>query len=179
MLKPVPEGVEPASAAAQAKAIADADRSLADIMQRMAGTSPLDIMNVRMIVEPQAASAAASNASSSDLAGIREAHEKAVSCLETDLFEGWDAEFHKRIFASTRNEFLTSLHDILRVIRNREPWLELKRRTFSEARRQAYCDDHAAILERLVARDAEGASSEMRRHLASVSRNLFGESGGF
>jgi DNA-binding FadR family transcriptional regulator len=49
---------------------------LAAIMQRMTGVSPLDIMNVRMIIEPQAAAAAASNASEADVASIAEAHTK-------------------------------------------------------------------------------------------------------
>ena len=150
---------------------------LLDIMHRISGTSPLDIMNVRMIVEPQAAAAAAGNASAADLGLIAEAHEMAVGSSEIETFESWDAEFHKRIFASTRNEFLTNLHDILRVIRNRAPWLEIKRRTFSEERRQSYCSDHAVILNALMARDSEGAAQAMRSHLAAVSRNLFGNSG--
>lgn len=146
-------------------------------MQRMTGASPLDIMNVRMFIEPQAAAAAASNTGEPDLAGIAEAHEEAAKSFDMEVFERWDAEFHKRIFASTRNEFLTILHDILSVIRNRTPWREIKRRTFSEERRLAYCVDHALIVETLAARDAERAALAMRAHLAAVSANLFGNRG--
>jgi DNA-binding FadR family transcriptional regulator len=150
---------------------------LAAIMQRMTGVSPLDIMNVRMIIEPQAAAAAASNASEADIASIAEAHDQAARSLDMEIFERWDAEFHKRIFISTRNEFLTNLHDILKAIRNRGPWLEIKRRTFSEARRLAYCHDHSLIVEALTARDAERAAQTMRAHLTAVSQNLFGDAG--
>jgi DNA-binding FadR family transcriptional regulator len=147
---------------------------LATIMQSMTGVSPLDIMNVRLIIEPQATAAAASNASEAAIAGIIEAHEEATKSLDMEVFERWDAELHKRIFTSTRNEFLTNLHDILKVIRNRGSWLEIKRRTFSEARRLAYCDDHQLIVVALKARNPEEASKAMRAHLAAVSHNLFG-----
>lgn len=156
---------------------AETGDDFAQIMRRIAGTSPRDIMNVRMLVEPQAAASAASNASADDLASIREAHDRAQRAVGMEEFESWDAEFHKRIFASTRNEFLAGLHDILRLVRNRAPWLEIKRRTFSEERRQAYCRQHADILVALDTSDVEGASLAMRTHLGAVSRNLFGGSG--
>jgi DNA-binding FadR family transcriptional regulator len=143
------------------------------IMQRMTGVSPLDIMNVRMIIEPQAAA----NASEADIASIVDTHKEAVKALDMEVFELWDAEFHKRIFTSTRNEFLTNLHNILNVIRNRGPWLEIKRRTFSESRRLAYCDDHELIVDALKARDADISAKTMRAHLVAVSFNLFGDNG--
>ena len=43
---------------------------LADIVQRVTGVSPADLMAARFIVEPQAAAIAAKNASSSDLLAI-------------------------------------------------------------------------------------------------------------
>lgn len=155
----------------------EAGDDLAEIMRRMSGTSPLDVMNVRMVLEPQAAAAAAANGTESDLLGLAEAHRSATSCADPEQFEHWDAEFHRRIFSSTRNELLASLHDILRVIRNRAPWLEIKRRTFSEERRQTYCRDHALILDALMARDADASAERMRTHLNGVARNLFGAGG--
>jgi DNA-binding FadR family transcriptional regulator len=143
------------------------------ILQRIEGTSPVDVLNVRMMVEPQAAAAAASNATEADLAAIRDAHEAAMAANEQSLFESLDAEFHKRIFAATRNELMTCLHDILRVIRNQSPWIEIKRRSYTEARRQGYCADHAAIVGALYGRDAAGAAAAMRAHLLSVNQNLF------
>jgi DNA-binding FadR family transcriptional regulator len=144
------------------------------VLQRISGASPVDVMNLRMMVEPYAAAAAASNATDADLALIKEAHHAATICIEASAFEMQDAEFHKRIFAATRNELLTCLHDILRVIRNQIPWIEIKRRSYSDDRRLSYCDDHAAILAALYARNPELASNTMRAHLVCVNRNLFG-----
>jgi len=60
------------------------------------------------------------------------------------------------------------------VVRNRNPWIELKRKTFSENRRLDYCAQHARILTALQARDAEGAAEAMRLHMEAIHVNLFG-----
>jgi DNA-binding FadR family transcriptional regulator len=145
-----------------------------EIMKNVTGVSPADLMAVRMIVEPQAAAMAATAASAADLDLIAEAHARAASETETAAFEHWDAVFHQRIFAAARNDLLLSLHDILRVVRNRNPWIELKRKTFSENRRLDYCAQHQAIMTALEHRDAEGAAGAMRTHMDVIHVNLFG-----
>jgi DNA-binding FadR family transcriptional regulator len=50
-----------------------------DLVQRIFGVSPLDNVNIRLIIEPQAAVSAATNASESELGNIRLAHEAAVA----------------------------------------------------------------------------------------------------
>jgi DNA-binding FadR family transcriptional regulator len=42
------------------------------LLQRISGTSPVDVMAARLMVEPHAAAAAAVNATTADLASIRE-----------------------------------------------------------------------------------------------------------
>jgi DNA-binding FadR family transcriptional regulator len=145
------------------------------LLQRISGTSPVDVMAARLMVEPHAAAAAAVNATTADLANIREAHEDAMRETEPASFEKLDAEYHVRIFAATRNELLLSLHDILRVIRNQPAWIEMKRRRYTEARRRGYCEDHEVIVQALFARNAELASMAMKTHLINVHRNLFGD----
>jgi DNA-binding FadR family transcriptional regulator len=147
---------------------------LADIVQRVTGVSPADLMAARLIVEPQAAALAAKNASSSDLLAIAEAHQRANDAHQNDQFEHWDTQFHQRIFAATRNELLVSVHDILQVIRSRNAWIELKRKTFSENRRLDYCTHHGEIVAALGNRDAEGAAQAMRLHIEAIELALFG-----
>ena len=155
------------------KDTAQTEDELLAVMTSIAGSSPLDVMKVRMIVEPQAAAGAAANARESDIETIRYAHQMALVSIEKDVFEGWDGEFHKRIFESTRNDFLTTLHDILLAIRSRPQWIELKRKTFSQDRRAQYCQEHAAILAAIEGRDAQGAAAKMRDHMIAVQRNMF------
>ncbi|MEW5424788.1 FadR family transcriptional regulator [Amorphus sp. 3PC139-8] len=149
---------------------------IARIVQQVTGVSPADLMAVRFIVEPPPPAIAATTASRSDLDAIAEAHKRTSSAKETERFEHWDAEFHQLIFAAARNELLMSLHDILRTIRNRNTWIELKQKTFSENRRLDYCAHHGAIPAALTRRDAEGAAAAMRIHLEAIQMTLFGRS---
>jgi DNA-binding FadR family transcriptional regulator len=151
----------------------DETQSLMNVMGRIAGSSPLDVMNVRLIVEPTAAAVSAANARPTDLIAIRNAHELATASLEIEPFEAWDGEFHKRVFESTRNDFLTTLHDILKAIRTRKSWLDMKRRNFSDARRQKYCQEHAAIYQAIADRDPTRAAQAMREHMMTIQNNLF------
>ena len=147
---------------------------IVDIVQRVTGVSPADLMAVRKIVEPQAAAIAATCASSSDIDAIADAHRRATEAHETGDFEHWDTQFHHRIFAAARNELLMSIHDILRVIRSRNAWIELKRKTFSENRRLNYCQHHGDVVAALRNRDADGAAQAMRQHMDAIQVTLFG-----
>jgi DNA-binding FadR family transcriptional regulator len=148
------------------------DHSFHRVIQGLLGASPLDVMAVRMIVEPRAASLAAARGSASELEVIAAAHAGASQAEKCEDFERWDAEFHQRIFAATRNELLHGFHDLLRLIRSQELWVEIKQRSFSPERRSRYCGEHGAILGALLKRNADEASRAMLIHLQSVERNL-------
>lgn len=148
--------------------------SIAATVARMEGTSPADMMEIRQLLEPAAAAFAATNASATDLNAVREAHRTASAADEMPTFEHWDAEFHHRIFACCRNDFLKEIHSLMRILRNQAPWFEMKKRSFSEERRQTYCREHQAILDSLLHRDPESANRAMLAHLKTVERNLLG-----
>jgi DNA-binding FadR family transcriptional regulator len=155
--------------------LADVDpNSLAAVVARMEGTSPADMMEIRQLLEPAAASFAATNASTSELNAVREAHQTACDSTDMPTFEHWDAEFHHRIFACSRNDFLKEIHNLMRTLRNQSPWFEMKKRSFSEERRQTYCREHQAIVDALMQRDPDGAKQAMLTHLQTVGYNLLG-----
>jgi DNA-binding FadR family transcriptional regulator len=157
-----------------ARLTGDAEQDLRMLLERISGSGPLDVQSARLMIEPYAAATAASNATSADLDAIRETHEAAAAATAMDAFERLDGEFHKRIFAATRNDLLACVHDILNVIRGQSAWVDIKRRSFTEERRLSYCDDHGRIVEALSRRDAAAAAEAMRAHLTGISRNLFG-----
>jgi DNA-binding FadR family transcriptional regulator len=144
-----------------------------NIIQKLSGVSPIDMMAVRRIIEPRAAALAATNASAGDLNDIAKTHSASVEAHDMETFERWDAEFHQKIFAATRNDLLNHLHEMLRLIRGQELWLAIKRRSFTQERRNAYCEEHGAIVAALLRRDAESAATAMRSHLETVSKILF------
>jgi DNA-binding FadR family transcriptional regulator len=138
------------------------DADLTAVIRTLIGVSPADTMAVRQIVEPKAAALAATTSNLADLNAIAAAHERAVGAEGFEPFEQCDAAFHE----------LISLHAMLRLIRNQEQWLGIKRRSFSAERRADYCNEHSAIVRALLCRDAEAAEKAMLTHLNSVGRNL-------
>lgn len=149
--------------------------SISATVARMEGTSPADMMEIRQLLEPAAAAFAATNASASELRAVREAHDAACLARDMPVFEHWDAEFHHRIFACCRNDFLKEIHNLMRILRNQAPWFDMKKRSFSEERRGVYCVEHQVIVDALVRRDPEGSSQAMLEHLNTVQRNLLGK----
>ncbi len=148
--------------------------SLHQIIARMEGSSPADMMEIRQLLEPTAAAFAATNASAGELSHVAEAHERASAATEMPDFEHWDAELHHRIFACSRNELLRDLHNILRVLRNQNPWFDMKKRSFSQERRENYCREHQVFVDALFRRDPDAAREAMRKHLRSVESNILG-----
>ena len=146
---------------------------LADIVQRVTGVSPADLMAARLSWSrkpPRLPPKTRAFGPPGDL----EAHRQASDAHQTDEFEHWDTLFHQRLFAATRNELLTSIHDILQVIRSRNAWIELKRKSFSENRRRDYCEQHGNVVAALESRDADGAAQAMLRHIEAIEVALFG-----
>ena len=146
--------------------------SLAEIIARMEGASPADLMEIRQLLEPEAAAFAATNASAAELGRVMEAHRMAEATTAMPEFEQWDAELHHRVFACSRNELLREMHNILRVLRNQSPWFEMKKRSFSEERRLTYCREHEVVVEALSRRDPDGARKAMQEHLRTVETNM-------
>jgi DNA-binding FadR family transcriptional regulator len=153
--------------------IAETVNSLAGAIARMEGASPADIMEIRQLLEPAAASFAATSASVGELNAIQEAHDGACEALDMPSFERWDAAFHQRIFFCTRNNFLREIHNLVQVLRNQTPWFEMKKRSFSEARRKIYCAEHQIVMNALLRRDPLAAKEAMFTHLRTVANNLF------
>jgi DNA-binding FadR family transcriptional regulator len=154
--------------------VAPAGDSLAEVAARMAGASPADMMEIRLLLEPAAAAFAASNASTGELESVEAANRAATAATDMPAFEHWDAELHHRIFACSRNELLKEFHALLRVLRNRSPWYEMKMRSFSEERRLRYAGEHQAVVDALQRRDPDGAREAMAAHLRTVRANMLG-----
>lgn len=137
-------------------------------------TSPAEIMQVRLLLEPQVAALAARVATQADLDQIG-------SCLDaggrSDGFEGfeaWDAKLHRAIAQAAHNGLLMNMFDVLNTARALPVWGTLERRTSSPERRLCYHREHAAIVDALRDRDPAEADNAMRAHLQNVSDNLLG-----
>lgn len=137
-------------------------------------TSPVEIMEVRMFVEPAAAGIAALRATPEDLARIREAVEACFAAQDLAAFERADAAFHRAVAAAARNNLLLELVARLDAARSGELWGRLKARTVTPERRALYARQHEVVAGAIRDRDAPAARRAMRRHLLEVARHLLG-----
>jgi len=147
------------------------------LLAKMRNASPVDLIEVRLIIEPQAAVLAATRASAEDLAAIEAALRHSVLAKGTAEFEHWDAALHLAIFKATKNSLLVDYCDAITSIRNQARWHRLKQRTVTPESRHSYDRHHSAIVTALRERDAERARQAMVEHLTMVRDHLLGAVG--
>ena len=139
-----------------------------------ADTSPAEIMQVRLLLEPPVAAHAARVATQADLDRIAECLRAGGRAEDFEGFESWDARLHRAIALAAHNGLLMNMFDVMNTARALPVWGSLKRRTSSPERRRCYHEEHTSIVEALRDRDPEGAQQCMRAHLENVSDNLLG-----
>ena len=135
--------------------------------------APSEILEARLVIEPEIAALAAQRASDGELEAIgnaielmREEHRMAA---ET---ERGDREFHRTIAAAARNGLL---HDMLAEIwseMNAPLWQALQAHIRSPLLRLKWIEDHEAIHAALLARDRRRARATMKGHILQVRAAL-------
>jgi DNA-binding FadR family transcriptional regulator len=143
-----------------------------EVAVRLKGASPADLMEVRLIVEPQVVALAASRASAADLQGIELALKQSIAAKGLAEFEHWDAQLHLGIFRAAKNGILSAWCEAINQVRNEPDWYRLKKRSVTPALKLTYDHEHSAIVTALKERDPEGARRAMSQHLSRVRDSL-------
>jgi DNA-binding FadR family transcriptional regulator len=142
-----------------------------------AHTSPAELMDARLRIEPALAELIVTHATPSDLERMEICLEKAERAATLDEFELWDAALHQAFASATHNRFVARVLDLVAAVRQQSEWGKLKDRIVTPARRIEYQEEHRAIVEALKARDADRAREAIVRHLQHARRNLFNTDG--
>lgn len=136
--------------------------------------SPSEIMQARLLVEPQLAQLAALNANQEDFAKFDECIRRGDAAESFEDFEHWDAALHEAIARSTHNRLVVEIYGMITRARDLTEWGELKRRSLSAERRDHYRREHHVIVAALKARDVNRAEEALLAHLRRVRDNLLG-----
>ncbi|MER3455578.1 MAG: hypothetical protein C4303_01220 [candidate division GAL15 bacterium] len=137
--------------------------------------NPAEILEARLVVEPVVTALAAVRSSPADWQRLEACVAEGRRARTLAGFERQDREFHVRLAECAGNPPLAFFSTLLQGIRDEATWGELKRKDLAQpGHREAYVEDHAAILAALRARNAEEARDRMRLHLLRVQENLFG-----
>ena len=128
-------------------------------------TDANELLAARLLLEPWAASQAASNSSPEDRAHLREQLELATSSLEDEAsFAAHDQNIHSRVLAASKNSVIAELYASLsqRISASRG-------RTASQlTTRSRALADLTDLVQAIEASDPEGAAAAMRKHLTGI-----------
>jgi DNA-binding FadR family transcriptional regulator len=138
-------------------------------------TSPAEIMQTRLLIEPPVAMLAARLANQADLGRIARCLDAGGRSDSYEDFERQDTLLHRAIAQSVHNELLLSMFDVMSTARELPVWGSLKSRTSTPERRRSYHQQHSRIVTALTDRDPAEAEAAMRAHLRDVSDNMLGQ----
>jgi GntR family uxuAB operon transcriptional repressor len=137
-------------------------------------TSPAELMEARLAMEPAIIEMAIRNANQADLQRMEACCANAESAETLEAFEHWDAELHQAIADAAHNSFVANVFQLMKTVRAQGDWGQLKKKSVTPERRLAYQAEHRAIVDALRDRDAVRARDLTLAHLLHVRQNLLG-----
>ena len=140
----------------------------------VAHTSPAELMDARLRIEPALAELVVTNATPADFERLEACLDRAEKAATLDEFERWDQALHQALGEATHNRFVARVLDMVTLFRQQAEWGKLKDRIVTPERRLQYQAEHREIVRALKERDAERARAAVLAHLQHARRNLFG-----
>ena len=141
--------------------------NLSDIEYLSGQTSPAQVMESRLAIEPQLARLAALHGTKADFTEMRLCNRRCRTAREWRVYEAWDNKFHRAVAAATHNTVLVSLFDTLNTVRRSTVWGQLRSTTLPPADHASF-HEHDALYEAIAGRDPDLAAECMRIHLRTV-----------
>ncbi len=135
-------------------------------------TNPAEVMEARLLIEPELARLAALNATSADIGEMEHCIRMTRAAPDWRAYEAWDNKLHRAIAQATQNSLLLSLFDSLNTVRRAVVWGRLRVAKLSPDLDHHSFAEHDAILEAIVERDMTLAAKRQRQHLETVRRKL-------
>jgi len=137
-------------------------------------TSPSELMDARIALEPAVVDMVIANATTVDFERMEECCAKAEAAGSVEEFEVWDGMLHEVIAQAAHNSFVTQVFTLMNHARAQGEWGMLKKRSLTPERRLAYQREHRALVQAIRQRDPVQARALALDHLQHVQRNLLG-----
>lgn len=136
-------------------------------------TSPADLMEARVLLEPQIAAKAAAVATADDLRHLQRCVDAGRRAQGRGDCEQQDSAFHHAIARAAGNPVLFGVLRYLSDARRRLPWQREWDRTYRRIGEQEFrghhSDQHQQIVEAIASKDSARAQVLMRQHLQTIS----------
>lgn len=138
-------------------------------------TSPLELMDVRLAVEPHIVQLAVLHGTARDFEAMAEAMlELERANADLDRFTHWDKCFHMALASATHNPLMVWTYRLINEVRGHSQWSKVKDKVLTPARIADYNAEHRSLLDAMQARDAGAAAEIINHHLAEARHDLIG-----
>lgn len=136
-------------------------------------TSPVEMNEVRIAIEPQMVRLAIANASSRDLDELHEALRQCEECdSDPEKFARADTAFHMALASCSRNKLMYWLYERISEVRRNAQWRRMKAKVLTADRINYYNRQHRQLYEAIAARDTTSAVQLIKDHLYGVHDDL-------
>jgi DNA-binding FadR family transcriptional regulator len=137
--------------------------------------SPLQLIEVRLAVEPSMARLATIHASSKDLDQMGAVLAELDACgADQDRFTRLDSDFHLALARCSRNPLMLHIYQEINDVRTHAQWDRMKTVILNPDIIALYNVQHRTILEAIAHRDVAGAVAAITRHLETARQHLIG-----
>ncbi len=162
--RPATADTMPAAATAEIPTI-----NLADVADL---TSPLELIVVRSILEPEIARLTVINMSSKDISKLRAIIER-MDAITTDAveFSRCDEDFYSCLAEGTRNPLLIALYKVVTIVRSSSTDVESREKLLSPNRIREYKKNLRSLFDAICSRDIESAVEFVKLQMTEVQRD--------
>ncbi len=144
-------------------------------LSEMHALSPADVIECRLIFEPELASLVVVRANAADFARMTACLKETENAKSIEEFEKWDGLLHDSIAEASHNNASIFVSRFLGRVRRHSEWGELKRRHMTPDRSKALKEQHYSIVSSLRERDQSKARTALREHILYIRSYMFGE----
>lgn len=150
-------------------------RGREDAVEFVESTSPLELIEVRLGVEPNMIRLAVLHATARDIARLAQEIDRMQGASgNAETFTRWDEGFHLLIAHCTHNPLMVWLYRQINEVRAHAQWNAMKDKVLTLERIAEYNRQHANMFEAIRSRDADSGVAIVTNHLHVARRQLLG-----
>jgi GntR family uxuAB operon transcriptional repressor len=149
--------------------------NLDDIQAVVKITSPVELIECRLAVEPHMARLAVMNANATDLERMEEALKQVEATDGPDQFSQADERFHQSLAECSGNPLLLWVYRRINDIRHQTQWSAHKESVLTPRHIDEYNRQHRELFTAISARDINRAVQAITAHLEKARNQLLGQ----
>jgi DNA-binding FadR family transcriptional regulator len=135
-------------------------------------TNPVEVLEVRLTIEPMLARLAAVRASKNDIEKLTELAVATNKAATPEAWERADAAFHRYIAVTARNALFLGVFDAMLAAIEGVSWHGVRETAHCSKNKATYADFHRDIAAAVARRDFMQAESLMMAHLRHVQESV-------